>query len=290
MDAVDGNHLRDATVPEALLEPAPNSQGSDAVVPMVRVYLIQPVRVAPRQSLVVPVQMEEGWYRAGPLFLQQDEELLSLQLSADEALLQPDANRRCHAVLTNLSGSTQHLEPGKILGQVEQVEVEEVPSTEAAESLSVTLNVTSFAESQPWEEVQRKEKLKQALTEPDLPDEEKCALLDFLASHHDVFSLGGERGETDLIEMEIDTGDALPRRQSARKMAFAVRQQVAKQLYQMQRNGVIEPSKSPWASPVVLVRKRDRTHRFCVDYRPLNSVTKPDSFPLPRIEDLLDQL
>ena len=58
----------------------------------------------------------------------------------------------------------------------------------------------------------------------------------------------------------------------------------------MQSRGVIEPSRSPWASPVVLVRKRDGTHRFCVDYRALNAVTKPDSFPLPRIDDLLDQL
>ena len=58
----------------------------------------------------------------------------------------------------------------------------------------------------------------------------------------------------------------------------------------MQQNGVIRPSNSSWASPVVLVRKKNGTHRFCVDYRALNSITKADTFPLPRIDDLLDQL
>ena len=65
---------------------------------------------------------------------------------------------------------------------------------------------------------------------------------------------------------------------------------MAHQLHEMQQNGIIKPSNSPWASPIVLVRKKDRTLRLCVDYRNLNSVTKPDKFPIPRIDDILDQL
>ena len=58
----------------------------------------------------------------------------------------------------------------------------------------------------------------------------------------------------------------------------------------MRRRGVIRPTRSPWASPVVLVSKRDGGIRFCVDYRRLNSVTKLDVYPLPRIDDHLDAL
>ena len=58
----------------------------------------------------------------------------------------------------------------------------------------------------------------------------------------------------------------------------------------MQEAGVIEPSNSPWSSPVVMVRKKDKSLRFCVDYRELNKVTWKDTFPLPWVDDLLDQL
>ena len=73
-------------------------------------------------------------------------------------------------------------------------------------------------------------------------------------------------------------------------MPFAVRDEVARQLKTTQETKVIEPSSRSWASPVVMVRKKDGSHRFCRDYRCLNSVTKFDTYPLPRIDDLLDQL
>lgn len=74
------------------------------------------------------------------------------------------------------------------------------------------------------------------------------------------------------------------------RMPFAMKQEVPKQLKDMQELGVIQPSSSPWASPVVMAQKEDGSHRFCVDYRLLNSGTKLELYALPRVDDLLDQL
>ena len=62
------------------------------------------------------------------------------------------------------------------------------------------------------------------------------------------------------------------------------------QVQQMLSSNVIRPSNSPWASPVVMVRKKDGSLRFCVDFRQLNAATIKDAHPLPRIDDLLDAL
>lgn len=69
-----------------------------------------------------------------------------------------------------------------------------------------------------------------------------------------------------------------------------MREEVNETIEEMKKQGVIEESCSSWVSPAVLVRKKDGTIRFCVDYRKLNAVTKKDSYPLPRIDDILDQL
>ena len=68
------------------------------------------------------------------------------------------------------------------------------------------------------------------------------------------------------------------------------KREAAKAIKEMSEQGVIEPSTSPWSSPVILVKKKDGSVRFCVDYRKLNDITLKDSYPLPRIDDSVEAL
>ena len=68
------------------------------------------------------------------------------------------------------------------------------------------------------------------------------------------------------------------------------REKILEMIDAMEEHGVVQPSASPWASPVVLVSKKDGSLRFCVDYRRLNSITCKDVYPLPRVDDILSAL
>ena len=123
---------------------------------------------------------------------------------------------------------------------------------------------------------------------PELSISERSEILATLMKFADVFQ--ETLGHTDVISHKIDTGDAPPIRQYPRRLPYAFREEVKSQVTDMLQKGVIEPSSSPWASPIVLVKKKDGQYRFCVDYRKLNAVTKKDAHPLPRVDDLLDAL
>ena len=127
----------------------------------------------------------------------------------------------------------------------------------------------------------------------DLDEDQRGQLRDFLHRNGDVFSCTDEPlGRTAVERHKIDTGDSQPVKQAPRRMPYHLRLGAQKQVDEMLEQNVISPSRSAWASPVVLVKKNDGSGamRFCVDYRKLNSVTVKDAFPLPRIDDGLDAL
>ena len=130
--------------------------------------------------------------------------------------------------------------------------------------------------------------------QPPLPENlsplQQQQLNELFKEYLDVFSQGDEDlGNTPLLEHGIETHGP-PLRQPYRRQNPAVRREEMTQVQQMLSSNVIRPSNSPWASPVVMVRKKDGSLRFCVDFRQLNAATVKDAHPLPRIDDLLDAL
>ncbi len=99
-----------------------------------------------------------------------------------------------------------------------------------------------------------------------------------------------ELGRSAIVEHCIDTKNHPPMHQPPYKSAFKERAIIEEQVDRMKKSGAVRPLYSPWASPVVLVRKKDGNWWFCIDYRRLNSVTTKDVYPLPRIEDALSCL
>ena len=266
------------------------TRASPTITPSIHVRLLQSVCLPPGQSIFARVEIPGHIQAPNPILLEGDESIGGVVgLQIDDSLVEVPDDGTAKLSITNLSGFTQCLERGMRVGSATPVTVEDCG--EPVEPSRTFMVSSAPHERTPARVQMRKQKLEALLEEPDLPDYEKKTLLNFVTEFHHAFCLEeGERGETDAIQMKIDTREVQPKRQPARRMPPAVRQEVARQLQEMQDNGIIEPSKSPWASPVVLVRKRDGSHRFCVDYRGLNSVTIPDNFPLPRIDDLLDQL
>ena len=131
----------------------------------------------------------------------------------------------------------------------------------------------------------------QTVRENNLASEVVQDLKELLYDHKETFAASStDLGFCPILKHDIDTGDSRPIKQSPRKPPFAAREAEDQILNEMLEVGVIEPSSSPWASPVCLVKKKDDTYRFCVDYRRVNAVSRKDAYPLPDIQDALDNL
>ena len=124
-----------------------------------------------------------------------------------------------------------------------------------------------------------------------LNDNEKVKFKNLFNKYRNVFAFPGDQlGRTSLVQHVIDTGDAIPIKQRPYRVSPDVKKEIDRQVDEMLEKGIIQESVSPWSSPVVLVKKKDGSFRFCVDFRKVNKVTKVDSFPMPLVADALDSL
>ncbi|KAK7915620.1 hypothetical protein WMY93_011381 [Mugilogobius chulae] len=124
-----------------------------------------------------------------------------------------------------------------------------------------------------------------------LTEEQQTKMTTLLQRWKSVFSRHDEDfGRTGVVKHQIPTGMAPPSRERYRPVPPSLYPELRSLLKNMLESGVVRESSSPWAAPIVLVRKKDGSWRFCVDYRRLNAVTHKDAYPLPRIEESLTGL
>jgi hypothetical protein len=143
----------------------------------------------------------------------------------------------------------------------------------------------------PSEGVATRETVTNLVKKYDLDHDRKELLTKFLLKNVSVFAQNPNKpGTAKVISHSIDTGEAVPVRQRPYRTADIENSPLEKAVKEMLENGIIRESSSDWASPVIMVKKKDGSMRFCVDFRKLNSVTKKDSYPLPLIEDLLNSI
>ncbi|GBN27531.1 Transposon Ty3-I Gag-Pol polyprotein [Araneus ventricosus] len=143
-------------------------------------------------------------------------------------------------------------------------------------------SVTKFAESKQSTEFSQ-------MIASDLNNDQERRLLAVLQEYSGAFKKRKEiESPRVTVKHRINTGDHPPLSQRAYRVSPTERRAIHDEVEKMLESRIIRPSESPWSSPVVLVRKKDNSWRFCVDYRRLNKVTKKDVYPLPRIDDILD--
>ena len=172
--------------------------------------------------------------------------------------------------IANLSNDTIRLYPGTKLG-----------------TLSALKNVVTVV---PIEEESRKFPVVD-LSKSNLSKEEKDQLQEILVHYSDVMAqYEYDIGKTAVVKHSIPLIDDQPIKQRAYRIPYTQQEEVQKKIQEMAEHNIIRKSSSPWSSPIVIVKKKDGAMRMCIDFRKLNEVTRKDTYPLPRIDSMLDKL
>ena len=186
--------------------------------------------------------------------------------------------------VVNVGTTEVLLHPRTCLGSLSSVQVVSLP-TGITEVRSTTATVSSQVAAHSAQSGI------EAVDLSALTDQEQQEVRSLLQKYSSVFSAHeGDLGCTNLIEHEIPLLDNVPVRQRYRRIPPSEYELVKAHINQLLEAQVVRESSSPYASPIVLVKKKDGSLRMCVDYRLLNSKTRKDAFPLPRIEESLDAL
>ena len=185
-------------------------------------------------------------------------------------------DKRVRVWVVNCSHKHLKLHNGRVLSDIEEIsDYDQVASATPTEALGETSSPTEH----PLPSLDHLSRTK------------RDKLKTILQSYKSLFD--GRKtdvGTVPGIYHSIPTGDATPICTRQWRLPQKAKEIIKEECQKMLQSKVIEPSTSPWMSPIVLVKKKDGSYRFCADFRNLNHVTTSDVYPLPRLEELIDDL
>lgn len=223
------------------------------------------------------------WYSDADVLFEPSESGLPNGLLTSSALVQV-IRRTVYIQVVNVGTNDSVLYPRTRLGQVSVVGI-----VSLAKGVSEVRSIAATVGS-PSVPPAIEDRIQELNLSP-LTDVEQGQVRTLLQKYHSVFSMyDGDLGCTNLISHDIPLLDQVPVKQRYRRIPPSDCEAVKSHIHQLLQTQVIRESCSPYASPIVLVRKKDNSLRMCVDYRQLNLKTRKDAFPLPRIEETLDML
>jgi len=176
-----------------------------------------------------------------------------------------------HVELVNSGSDVVRLDANTIIGEVHQVTIEHGYSSDSDSEFLSQFGLNDLSCNIPGDAVK--------------------TLSALLLEQREMFAKSNiDLGKTSVVKHSIELTDTVPFKERSRRINPALYEEVREHLEEMKKANVIRESSSPWASAVVLVRKKDGSLRFCIDFRKLNNRTVRNAHSLPRIEETLDVL
>lgn len=244
-----------------------------------KVAIIHRVTVPPRSELVVEGQIRassDGGLPTKAGLIEPSEKFQNSCMLAKTLVRRQDT---IPLRIMNISDDSKTIYPGTVVGKLHAVDEVLSLVSEGNRDLDVDRELPAHLQ----------ELFISSTSHIDKDDVMKAKAL--LLKYAALFSETDEDvGRTAKVRHKIETGVNAPIKQAPRRLPFHMQEEVQNHVSDMLRRGIIEPSQSPWSAAIVLVKKKDGSTRFCVDYRRLNSITTKDAYPLPRIDESLHQL
>ena len=262
------------------------------------IKLANNVKIPARTIAVVKVSIKNRPSDANLVGIIEPSSLLigKWNIMGARCLVKPNSNS-CYYQLLNPTNSDINLRKNCTVGNFSQVQSDKIfgeVNDKHATISNIDININSKQNS---ECIKIAKELDIDLSESDLTDAQKDALLTVIGHNRDAFAKDmSELGSCDIYKHKINTGDSKPIRQHRYRTTPKVQEEMSRQIDELERLNIIEKSTTPWQSPVVMVAKKTNPGdppqlRFAIDFRKLNAVTEDNIYwPLPRLEEVLDTL